>query len=194
MAESLGSPPATGTPTPTVPNSVTSFTAAFAFATVASTPNTPVINLSWTAPATGATPTSYNVWRGTATGAETLYASGVTPTNYQDTTVSNITTYFYYVVAVNTQGSATSLSAASSEISQKTACAAPTNLNLTIGDGQLSGTFTGSAGATGYNVYRKLQSAGSYSGPTLTNIQTTSFTLTGLTDGLAYNVYVTALD
>ena len=56
------------------------------------------IALAWT-PVTGAI--SYNVYRGTAAGAETLLASGVTSASYTDQTVAANTTYYYVVTAVN---------------------------------------------------------------------------------------------
>ncbi|MGO8670283.1 MAG: malectin domain-containing carbohydrate-binding protein, partial [Capsulimonadaceae bacterium] len=61
------------------------------------------VSLSWTA-STGAT--SYNVYRGTASGGEsaTAFASGVTSPTYIDTAVVNGTTYYYEVAAVNANG------------------------------------------------------------------------------------------
>lgn len=53
-------------------------------------------DLVWTAPAGD---TTYNVYRGTGSGAESLLASGLTATNYTDTTVTNGVTYYYYVSA-----------------------------------------------------------------------------------------------
>jgi autotransporter-associated beta strand protein len=44
---------------------------------------------------------SFNVYRGTASGAETLLASGVSGSPYIDATVVSGTTYYYYVTAVN---------------------------------------------------------------------------------------------
>ena len=44
---------------------------------------------------------SYNIYRGTATGTLTLLASGVTGTEYQDTTTKKGTTYGYAVAAVS---------------------------------------------------------------------------------------------
>jgi hypothetical protein len=68
------------------------------------------VNLSWSA-SSGAS--SYNVYRATASGAETLIASGITGTAFTDTAVSNGTTYFYQVTALNSAGE----SSRSSEIS-----------------------------------------------------------------------------
>jgi len=56
------------------------------------------VALSWTAPA-GAV--SYNVYRGTAPGQETLLRGGVTGTTFADATGVVGTTYYYDVTAVN---------------------------------------------------------------------------------------------
>jgi cellulose 1,4-beta-cellobiosidase len=59
--------------------------------------------LNWTG-SSGAQ--SYKVYRGTTSNGEnaTPIATGVTPTTYTDTTVTNGTTYYYKVAAVNTLG------------------------------------------------------------------------------------------
>ena len=54
--------------------------------------------LSWSAVSNAK---SYNIYRGTATGTLTLLASGVTNTEYQDTTTKKGTTYGYAVAAVS---------------------------------------------------------------------------------------------
>jgi hypothetical protein len=56
------------------------------------------VTLAWTA---AAGDTTFNLYRSTASGAETLLAGGLTATNYIDTAVENGTTYFYYVTGVN---------------------------------------------------------------------------------------------
>jgi fibronectin type 3 domain-containing protein len=65
------------------------------------------VTLKWTAsvlPA-GATPvTSYNVYRGVASGKETLLASAGLNLTYTDSTVLSGTTYYYEVTAVNSAG------------------------------------------------------------------------------------------
>ncbi len=66
------------------------------------------VTLTWTAPAVTATngpATSYNVLRGTATGAETQLATVPAPTlTYLDTTGVQGTKYFYTVTATNAAG------------------------------------------------------------------------------------------
>jgi hypothetical protein len=73
-------------------------------------PNTP--NLLTATPANGSVTlswgavdaTSYSVYRGTSSGSLTLLQSGLTATNFVDTTVVNGTTYFYHIVATNNSG------------------------------------------------------------------------------------------
>jgi hypothetical protein len=57
-----------------------------------------LVNLFWTAPAGD---TTFNLYRGTSTGAEIFFAGGLTATNYTDTAVTNGATYFYYVTGFN---------------------------------------------------------------------------------------------
>ncbi len=77
---------------------------------LAATAGNAQVSLSWTA-STGAA--SYAVYRGTTSGGETQLASGVTTAGYTDTGVSNGTTYYYKVAAVNPSGT----SGLSSEVS-----------------------------------------------------------------------------
>jgi subtilisin len=64
-----------------------------------------VVNLSWTGPANGGSPiTGYAIYRGSAVGGATDFAS-VGPTQaYADTAVTNGTTYYYQVAAMNAVG------------------------------------------------------------------------------------------
>jgi hypothetical protein len=61
------------------------------------------VSLSWSA---GSGATSYNVYRGTSSGGEssTAIATGITSTSYNDTSVTNGTTYYYKVAALNSSG------------------------------------------------------------------------------------------
>ena len=74
-----------------------------------------VVHLAWSEADTGnSTITQYQIWRGTASGAETpLTSVGGTQTKYDDTTATDITqTYYYKVLAVNSVG----ISCANNEI------------------------------------------------------------------------------
>ena len=59
------------------------------------------VALSWAA-ASGAS--SFNLYRGTTSGGEILLASGISGTSYTDTGLTNGTTYYYEIAAVNYAG------------------------------------------------------------------------------------------
>ena len=61
------------------------------------------VALGWTAPASdGGSPiTGYEIWRGTTSGSASLLTTVGLTTSYTDTAVSNGTTYYYQVAAVN---------------------------------------------------------------------------------------------
>ncbi|MGO8670940.1 MAG: malectin domain-containing carbohydrate-binding protein [Capsulimonadaceae bacterium] len=147
------------------------------------------VALSWSA-SSGAT--SYNVYRGTASGAEgaTAIATGVTTTSYTNTGLAAGTTYYFTVAAVNSSGA----SGQSNEASAITISAAPTGLTATAGNAQVSLSWTGSAGAASYNVYRGTASGGESATAIATNVTTTTFVNTGLTNGTAYYFKVTAVN
>ena len=65
------------------------------------TAGTGQISLSWTAPSVADPAYTYIVKRGTAPGAETLLASGLTGTTYTDTTAAYGNTYYYVVTAIS---------------------------------------------------------------------------------------------
>jgi hypothetical protein len=69
--------------------------------------------------------------------------------------------------------------------------APPTNLAATAGSGQVSLTWTGSTGATGYNVKRATTAGGPYAS-VASGVSATTFTNTGLTNGTKYYYVVTA--
>jgi len=77
------------------------------------------VSLNW-APAAGAT--SYDIYRGTSSGGETLLASGVATTSYTSTGLTNGSTYYYEVSAVNAGGQ----SALSSPVSATPQAGTPT--------------------------------------------------------------------
>ena len=70
--------------------------------------------------------------------------------------------------------------------------AAPTGLTAIGGNAQVALSWTASSGATSYKVKRATTSGGPYT--TITNVTTTSFTDTGLSNGTTYYYVVSALN
>ncbi len=143
------------------------------------------VNLSWRA-STGAA--SYNVYRGTAPGGEgiTPIRTGITETAYTDTTVTNGVTYYYQVAAANTSGT----SPLSVEVSAAP-LAAP-KLSATGGDGKVNLSWSASAGATGYNLYRATAPGQEGNTPIQAGITATTYTDTAVTNGVTYYYQVAA--
>jgi Glycoside hydrolase family 44/PA14 domain/Fibronectin type III domain len=154
------------------------------------TPGDGKVTLSWNASA-GAT--SYNVYRGTTSGGETLLQSGVTATTYADPGLTNGTTYFYRVTAVNGVGEG----AMSAEVSATPQVAAPTNLTATaVSASQIDLTWTdNSAGETGFVLERATDSTFT-TGLTTVNLgaNVTAYSATGLATSTTYWFRVRAVD
>jgi len=142
---------------------------------LAATPGDTTVSLSWSA-VPGAT--GYDVYRG---GAK---IASVAVTTYNDTGLTNSTTYSYYVVATGTAPS----SAPSTTVTATPAAAkpgAPTGLSGTAGDRTASLTWTAVSGASSYNIYRNSAKIGTSATP--------SYNDTSLTNGATYTYYVTAI-
>ncbi len=170
--------PSCGTPTspPAAPTNLT-----------ATAGNTQV-SLSWAA-SSGAT--SYNVKRSTVSGGPYAnVATGVKTTGYTDTGLTNGTTYYYVVSAVNAAGESPDSNQASATPTCSTP-AAPTGLTPTAGNAQVSLSWNASSGATSYNVKRSTISGGSYT-TIASGVTSTSYTDTGLTNGITYYYVVSA--
>jgi predicted RNA-binding protein with TRAM domain len=168
------------------------------------TPGNTTAALSWTAPANGGSAiTGYNVYEGTASGGENYSAAVngtlLSGTTYSVTGLTNGTTYYFTVKAVNTVGS----SAASNEAWATPATTtvvpgAPTSVVATAGDNSAmvswaSPSSAGSSNITGYSV--TAADATHTSGGAQTCTWTTgslSCTLTGLTNNDSYTFTVTA--
>jgi hypothetical protein len=160
------------------------------------------VNLSWSAPASngGAAVTGYNLYRGTSPGAEspTPVATNITGLSFTDTGLTDGTTYYYTVTAVNAVG----ISPQSGEASatpQAVAPSAPLNVVASAGNAQVTVSWsvpasTGGAPVTGYNVYRGTSPGGESPTPVATNVTTTSFADTGLTNGTTYYYKVAAVN
>jgi hypothetical protein len=109
--------------------------------------------LTWNA-VTGAT--SYNVYWSTTTGVTTANGTKITGATspYAHSGLTNGTTYYYIVTAVNSYGESTpSTQVSAAPVGTGSVPAAPTGLTATPGNGQVSLTWNTVTGATSYYLY-----------------------------------------
>jgi fibronectin type 3 domain-containing protein len=128
------------------------------------TPGNGQVALAWTAPASnGGSPiTAYSIYRGTASGGETLLATVGVVAGYTDTGLTNGTTYYYQVAAQNAIGGG----ARSAELSAKPTTVPTTPRSVTARTNTTKGvTLTwvaplsdGGAAVTAYRIYRSTTS------------------------------------
>jgi pectate lyase len=108
-----------------------------------------LVNLNWNA-SNGVD--SYNVKRSNQSGsAYTTIATGITSTGYTDSSVSNGTTYYYVVTAVNQVGES-GYSNEAAAIPQDSGSTPPGSSNALIGFAALNGGTTGGEGGTTVTV------------------------------------------
>jgi fibronectin type 3 domain-containing protein len=160
------------------------------------------VGLSWSTPVSdgGSAITGYNVFRGTTAGGEsaTAVATNVKATSFTDTGLTNATTYYYKVAAVNAVGTSPS-SGEASATPQATAPSAPLTLVASGGNASVAlswsaPTTDGGSGLTGYNVYRGTSAGGESATAVATNVIVTSFTDTAVTNGATYYYKVAAVN
>ena len=148
------------------------------------------ISLSWN----GNGAYQFNIKRATVTGGPyTTVTSVYYSTSYTDTGLTPGTEYFYVVTAMDGMGG--NESGNSNEASGAPAAAppaSPTNLNATSGNAQVSLTWTGSTGATSYNLKRSTYYAGPFT--TIASPTDTSYTDSTASNGTYYYYEVSALN
>lgn len=176
----------------TVPGAPTSVTASAGSAQA---------SLSWTAPSTGGSAiTDYIVEFSSDSGVNwSTFSDGTsTAASATVTGLTNGTAYIFRVSAVNAVGTG-SVSSSSSAVtpSSGTAPLAPTSLSANAGSAQLALSWTapssnGGSAITGYSV--QYTPAGGSATTVSTGGTSTSYTLTGLTNGTAYTVAVAAVN
>jgi fibronectin type 3 domain-containing protein len=157
---------------------------------LAATAGNAQVSLTWSASSTA---TSYHLKRATTSGGPYTQIAAPTSTAYTDTSVTNGTTYYYVVSALDSAGeSVNSAQASALPVAPTVIPATPTGLSATPGNASVALTWSASSGATGYNVKRATTSGGPYTqiaAPT-----TASYTDTAVTNGTTYYYVVSALD
>jgi fibronectin type 3 domain-containing protein len=147
------------------------------------------VNLAWTASSGAA---AYYLKRSTTTGGPYAQIAAPTGTSYADSAVTNGTKYYYVVSAYNSSGESANSAEASATPTAPAPPGAPTGLQATAGNAQVSLSWTASTGATSYHVKRSTTNGGPY---TLVSAPTSgNFIDTGLANGTAYYYVVSALN
>ncbi len=160
---------------------------------LSATPDDGQVTLSWANPANN-TITKYQYRRKTDTGTYSSWAdipnSGDTTTSYTVTGLTNGTQYTFAVRAVNAGGNG-----AESTVTATPALAptAPTNLEAEVGDRQIGLTWDDPGDST-IDEYEYSTDGGSFSVISGSDDTTTSYTVTGLTNGTQYTFAVRAVN
>lgn len=150
------------------------------------------IDLSWNASATA---TSYNVKRSTNSNGPYSPIADPAETSFSDTGLSESTTYYYVVSAVNSAGeSADSTHAYATTLAVPPA--APTGLTASAGNGltALSWDANVEGDLAGYNVYRSTIPGNGYELQTGSLLNIPEFTDDTVVNGMTYYYVITAVD
>ena len=136
--------------------------------------------------------TSYNLKRANNSGGPYTTIANTTAVGFNDAPLSNGSTYYYVVSALNAYGE----SANSAEVRvtplAPTAPPKPTGLAAQPDDNQIELSWNASAGATSYNIKRALTSTGPFTN--VASATAPALTDTGLTNGTTYFYMVSALN
>jgi fibronectin type 3 domain-containing protein len=147
-----------------------------------------VVTLNWT-PSAGAT--GYHVKRGTASGGPYTQVAAPTTAGYSDSGVTNGTTYYYVVSAMNPAGESENSPQVSATPNIPRPLS-PTILSATPGNAMVTLVWTVSTTATGYNVKRATTSGGPYT--QLATATTTTYTDSSVTNGVTYYYVISAFN
>ncbi len=158
---------------------------------LAATPGNALVTLTWNA-SSGAT--SYHVKRATTNGGPYTQVGAPSATTYSNSSVSNGTTYFYVVSALDSAGE----SANSNQVSALPAATlaavppVPAGLGATPGNALVTLTWNASSGATSYHVKRATTNGGPYT--QVGAPSATTYSDSSVTNGTTYFYVISALD
>ena len=166
---------------------------------LAAVPGNGQVTLSWAAPASdgGSPVTGYHVYQGASPGGETgpVSCSPVTATSCTVTGLTNGTTYYFKVTAVNRVGEGPGAEVRAVPV---TVPGGPTGLAAVPGNGQVTLSWAapasdGGSPVTGYDLYAG--TTPDFTGkPPLGKMAGTAVTVTGLANGTIYYFMVTAVN
>ena len=155
-------------------------------------PFTGQIDLSWEA-SFGAT--SYNVKYSTEDSGPYITLGNTTETNFTDSGLPELTTYYYVVSAVNSAGESIDSSQVNATTSNYIAPDAPLSLIVTAETGQISLSWEENLESdfASYNVYRSMTS-GNYTTIIAEELETNSFVDSNVFNSTTYYYVITAVD
>lgn len=158
-------------------------------ANLTATATTGTATLDWDA-VSGAT--SYTLYWGTSSGitSSSSAITSISTDNYTHSSLSNGSTYYYKVAAVDSSGIGT----LSSEVSASPVLSVPANLSATSGNAQTSLDWDAVTGATSYTLFWGTSSGINSSSSSVTSISTDNYTHTGLTNGTVYYYKIAGVD
>ena len=152
------------------------------------TPGNATVSLAWSSSPTAA---SYNLKRATTSGGPYTPLASQTGLSYTDNAVTNGTTYYYVVSAVNIGGEGAN-SGESSARPLPPLPAAPGGFSAAGATGQVSLSWNSSTYATGYSIGRSGTSGGPYA--VLATPGGTSYVDTGVASGSTYYYVIAGVD
>ncbi len=178
------SPVASATPLPPIPAAPTGVSAGAGDGQV---------TISWTAVPRA---DSYDVYWSTSPGVSKATGTKVTGATSGGavTGLANGTPYYFVVTAVNLGGEGPESSPAVSATPLPPIPAAPTAVSAVAGDGQATVSWTGSSGATSYDLYYSTSPSVSKATGTKVTGATSGAAVTGLVNGTSYWFVVTSVN
>ena len=153
------------------------------------TASTGTATLDWDA-VSGAT--SYTLYWATSNGISTSSSAitSISTDNYTHSSLSNGSTYYYKVAAID----ATGVGTLSSEVSAAPVLSVPANFSATATNSQTSLDWDNVSGATSYTLYWGTANGITSSSSSIASISTSNYTHSSLTNGTAYYYKVAAVD
>ena len=168
---------------------------------VAGTAGDGSVALTWTAPVSdgGSAITGYRITPRVGGTAQAPISTGSTATSRVVTELTNGTAYTFTVAAINANGTSADSEASPpvTPAAAATAPGAPTSVSGVRGDGSVmlnwtAPTSNGGSAITGYRITPRIGATAQ--APVLTGSAGTSYTVAGLTNGVAYTFTVAAIN